>query len=623
MKKLTKDEFIRRSKEKHGDKYDYSLVEYTRNSAKVKIICPVHGVFEQSACSHMMGFGCKKCGANEIWEKRERMTTDTFISKSRGIHGDKYDYSKTEYKGSKEKVCIVCPTHGEFWQLPHVHLNGQGCDKCGDLTISKKLSMGKDEFIKRATAVHSGKYIYPDYLEYRNNSVKVPIICSKHGEFWQSPSNHIKGQGCPKCAQEMSKRAKVSKEEFIEKARLVHSGVYDYSKVDYVNMNTKVCIICPKHGEFWQMPTNHVKGRGCPSCKGDKISVSKTYTLDEFIEKSRLMHGDKYDYSNVEYIESQTPVAIICKKHGVFMQRPALHINGEGCPKCSNQMSKGEDEVFEFIKHIDSNAKQRNKTLISPNEIDIYSERYKIGIEYDGNLWHSDFYGKDESYHLYKTEKCLEKGIRLIHIFEDEWVDKKDIVKSRLNSIFGKNQKRIYARQCKVCEISSMTARIFLDKNHLQGYVGSSIRYGLYHNSELVAVMTFGRLRKNLGSKSRDGEYEMLRYCTILNATIVGGASKLLKRFIRDYSPIRVLSYADRRWSDGNLYAKLGFKHIRNSRPGYFYLINRKRENRFKYRKSELVKQGFDANKTEQEIMRERGIPRIYDCGNMVFELRF
>ena len=133
--------------------------------------------------------------------------------------------------------------------------------------------------------------------------------------------------------------------------------------------------------------------------------------------------------------------------------------------------------------------------------------------------------------------------------------------------------------------------------------------------------MTFGMLRKNLGSKSMDGEYEMIRFCNKTGVNVVGGASKLLKYFIDEVKPKSIISYADKRWSDGNLYYKLGFMHTHDSKPNYFYVVGKHRENRFKYRKSELVRQGFDSNKSEQEIMEERKIPRIYDCGCMCFRM--
>ena len=622
MKKLTTEEFIKRSKEIHGSKYDYSMVEYTRNSAKVKIICPEHGAFEQVASSHLLGFGCQKCGSSITWKKRGRMTTEEFITKSREVHGEKYDYSKTIYKRSREKVCIICPKHGEFWQLPHVHLNGRGCDKCGDEVISNKLSLGKENFIKKANEVHNGKYIYPEYLIYKNNQTKVPIICPEHGEFWQLPSNHLKGADCPLCGKEKLKKPKVTKEEFIKRANDKHNGKYDYSKVEYKDTLNKVCIICHEHGEFYQTPKNHMNGQGCPDCRVNLISQKKTYTLNDFIMKCNEVHNNKYDYSKVEYINSKTPVIIVCPKHGEFSQMAVGHLNGTGCPKCGNSISKAEDEIFEFIKTIDDSVEQRVKSIIKPYELDIYSSKHKIAIEYNGIIWHSDLFGKDSNYHLLKTNKCKENNIRLIHIFEDEYRDKKEIVLSRLSDIFDKTKNRIYARKCEINEITDKISSEFLEENHLQGKIHSSFRFGLYYNNELVAVMTFGKLRKSLGSKSNEGEYELLRYCSKLNTTVIGGAGKLLKHFIKEVNPKRIVSYADKRWSNGGLYYKLGFKHIRDSKPNYFYVVGRERENRFKYRKSELIKQGFDPNKSEHEIMLERGIPRIYDCGAMVFEMK-
>src|SRR5574344_17128 len=175
-----------------------------------------------------------------------------------------------------------------------------------------------------------------------------------------------------------------------------------------------------------------------------------------------------------------------------------------------------------------------------------------------------------------------------------------------------------------VREISQREAKEFLTNNHIQGNVNSSIRYGLFYNGELVSVMTFGKLRKNLGSTSEEGHYELVRFCNKLHCNVIGGASKLLHHFIREFNPKRIISYADKRWSNGEMYVKLGFEHLRDSKPSYFYSLHGKtRENRFKYRKDILVSEGYDKNKSESQIMRERGYSRIYDCGCMVFEKKF
>ena len=168
--------------------------------------------------------------------------------------------------------------------------------------------------------------------------------------------------------------------------------------------------------------------------------------------------------------------------------------------------------------------------------------------------------------------------------------------------------------------MSSKDAREFLDKNHIQGYANSNENYGLFYNNELVSLMTFGKPRINLGGKKGDGNYELVRFCNKINTNVIGGASKLFKHFIKEYNPNEVVSYSDKRWSIGNLYEVLGFKHSHDSKPNYFYVDNFVRMNRFGFRKSMLVNEGFSKDKSEHEIMLERGIYRIYDCGTMVFK---
>jgi hypothetical protein len=188
----------------------------------------------------------------------------------------------------------------------------------------------------------------------------------------------------------------------------------------------------------------------------------------------------------------------------------------------------------------------------------------------------------------------------------------------------GLTQTRIFARKCEIKYVDTKTKTQFLIENHIQGPVGSKFNLGLYYNSELVSIMTFGKKRLNLGFKqSKNDEYELLRFCNKLNHIVVGGASKLLKKFISDQSPKEIISYADKRWSDGNLYKKLGFSFVKETVPNYYYIVSKKRESRFKYRKDVLVSLGFDKNKSESEIMEERGIRKIYDCGNLLFKMSF
>ena len=318
MKTDKTKEFIAKAKAVHGDKYDYSKVNYVDCNTKVTIICPSHGEFEQAPRTHLSGRGCPDCA-------KQRMTTEEFIEKAKKVHGDKYDYSKVKYVNKDTKVTIICPTHGEFEQNPRSHLTGQGCPSCGG---NKKLTT--EEFVERARIVHGDKYDYSK-VDYVNNNTKVTIICPTHGEFEQKPSGHLTGRGCPYC----SGKKKLTTEEFIEKARKVHGDKYDYSKVNYVDCSTKVTIICPTHGEFEQTPYWHYSGGGCPSCSGNK-----KLTTEEFVERARIVHGDKYDYSKVKYVDSNTKVTIICPTHGEFEQTPFAHLLGQGCPVCNIGFTK-------------------------------------------------------------------------------------------------------------------------------------------------------------------------------------------------------------------------------------------------------------------------------------------
>ena len=267
-----------------------------------------------------------------------------------------------------------------------------------------------------------------------------------------------------------------------------------------------------------------------------------------------------------------------------------------------------------------------NRKILKGKEIDIYIPDAKFGIEINGLYWHSNLY-KSDDYHLNKTKLCEQQEIQLIHIFEDEVFEKLPIIISLISSKINIIKNKIYARKTIIKEINdNAIIKNFLENNHLQGVVGSNVKLGLFYNNELVSLMTFGKKRLSMGNKIRvDNEYEMYRFCNKLNTTIIGGASKLLTYFIKTYNPKSIISYANRRYSNGKLYKQLGFEFKGNSDVNYFYVNSRvneyKRHYRFGFRKDILVKEGFDASKTEHQIMLERGYSKIYDCGNMRFEI--
>lgn len=283
-------------------------------------------------------------------------------------------------------------------------------------------------------------------------------------------------------------------------------------------------------------------------------------------------------------------------------------------PTDNKQVSGLELDIINFVSSL-VDIKTKDREVLNGKELDILIPIKNLAIEFNGLYWHSDIY-KDKNYHLNKTIECNKKGIDLLHIFEDEWLEKSVIVKSIIKNKLGLCDKRIYARNCEIRVVNKSEEKLFLNSNHIQGFVGSNVSYGLYHNGELISIMTFGGLRKSLGYNSKNGSYEMLRFCNKLNYSVVGGASKLFKHFVKKNNPKQIISYSDMRYFDGSLYNKLGFELVNQTKPNYFYVINHNRENRFKYRKDVLVKEGFDKSLTEKEIMKSRGYNRIWDCGN-------
>ena len=355
--------FIEKAIVKHGDKYDYSKVEYIKAREKIIIICKKHGEFIQRPDCHLSKKrGCKVCSMI-AYANSKKMTTEIFIKKAMEIHGDKYDYSKVEYIKSEENIIIICKEHCDYLQQPNNHLQGKGCKKCSIENIKLKLRSNTKEFIEKSMIIHGDKYDYSN-VEYIDNSTNIIIICFIHGMFEQKPAEHLSGCGCQICgkiSKHLNQTSNIT--EFIENARKIHSDKYDYSKVEYINCKTKVVIICKEHGEFEQIPSLHLSGCGCKKCGIIKRALSKTLTTTDFIEKAITLHGDKYDYSAVNYIKRFDKVNIICKIHGVFEQNASEHLSGCGCKKCGKVYSPTTNEFIENAINIHGDKYDYSKVI--------------------------------------------------------------------------------------------------------------------------------------------------------------------------------------------------------------------------------------------------------------------
>ena len=262
----------------------------------------------------------------------KKLTTKEWIEKVKENHDDRYIYDdKCVYTGAHKKITIYCKKHGYFTICADSFMKGANCPKCNH----DKRVTDFNEYIKRANKVHNSKYSYNEQ-DINDGKRKIRITCPIHGEFCQDKFSHLNGQGCPKCNIDRKKNRNIDNltKEFINKAISVHGNKYDYSKVIYLNAKTKICIICPKHGEFYQTPCDHLSGKGCKLCANEKISKKQTLSYDDFINKAISAHGDKYTYHN-DYKGTTTKIRITCPIHGDFYMRPSNHIyKKQGCPKC-------------------------------------------------------------------------------------------------------------------------------------------------------------------------------------------------------------------------------------------------------------------------------------------------
>lgn len=286
-----------------------------------------------------------------------------------------------------------------------------------------------------------------------------------------------------------------------------------------------------------------------------------------------------------------------------------------------NWSSWGEDQLAHFVKSIHPNVERNSRKLLGGLEIDILSHEKKIAIEHDVIYYHSlEFV--DRNYQLRKTKLCEEKGYRLYHVYDVEWSDKREIWKSILSFAFGKVERKIHARHCSVERISPAIRRQFLQRTHLQGDGMGDFSYGLFHEGNLVSVMVFSRCQFN-----REYEWELIRFATELNTQVVGGASKLFAAFLRDRDfPDSVITYADRRYSNGDVYRAMGFEFLWETRPNYNYFWNGKLVNKQMFRREKIRKlfesgklKFFDPSLSERVNMERNGNYQVYDCGKYAF----
>lgn len=278
-----------------------------------------------------------------------RLTLDEFIARSRAAHGDTYGYDKVKYVNTSIKVAIVCPVHGDFSQTPRSHMQGVGCSRC-----AANFRLTTEDFISKAEKIHAKRYTYEKTV-YSKHNKRVAITCKVHGVFMQLANSHLSGSGCFECGG----RGRLTDQDFIDRAVLVHGDTYDYPNPAYTNMTSPVSISCRVHGVFSQIAGNHLSGKGCRKCGGTSAHTTTTF-LDEAVK----VHKDTYNYSRVRYVNNRTGITITCKTHGEFTQTPHNHLLGKGCPKCAGSgFNPGKQSYLYFL--VDTETHSRVKIGVS------------------------------------------------------------------------------------------------------------------------------------------------------------------------------------------------------------------------------------------------------------------
>ena len=646
----------------HNNKYNYSKSTYSGIKEKTVISCPIHGDFTLTWDNHINGkSGCPKCGKCYKWTNTE------WVDEVTKRHNGKYDYSKTNYTKAKEKVIVICHEkdecgveHGEFSIRAGNHMAGIGCPKCAG-----KYQYTTEEWIRKANFVHNNKYNY-NKVNYKHGRDKIIITCPIHGDFKQEAMSHLMGCGCPGCKGGILS----NKDSFVQKAKEKHNNKYDYSKFKYINAVTKGIIICPRHGEFWQAPYSHAtRGQGCPKCKNsmleqlliglfDKINVKYIYQY-HITKDANTLKADFYlpDYNLIvecqgeqhfiptnfcgenitdeEVLENFNKLVIRDKKkyetiinNGgeiIYFTKPSkFHV------KKINVKNGWYNDKIILTRLSDLKNYILNKTKIET--IDDITQTFYNDVKQNIS---NDFIQQGNKL-LYKNYAILfkplkankrnqlreerrylrRKGYKVIIVFEDEYVQHHDVVLSKIQHITHNNvnKNKIMARKCDVKIISHYTAQEFLNKNHIQGSVGSTLHIGAFYDDNLVGVMSF------LNEK---GSWTLTRFATDNNYICNGIGGKLFKHFINNYKFNEIKSFADKRWTinEDNIYTKLGFQFAGTINPEYRYInkTDKERFHKFGFRKQTLLKKypnmKLSKSMTETQMTKKLGYDRIWDCG--------
>lgn len=481
-------------------------------------------------------------------------------------------------------------------------------------------------------ASYSGPYDLSPAV-YAGMNQKIDFVCPTHGAMQMDAKNMMAGKECKLCSFAARKgRTRTTLKKMLIKFEAAHGDRYDYSDTVFRGSSVPLDIRCREHGVFQQLPWAHAKGSGCPKCAYYKKGSSQRLAHDEFVARIEKLFPGQFDLSGVEYSNNHTPITIRCIEHDqLCTTKPGYLFNSANpCTKCNHMRSVGEEEVAAFLSTF-TTVVRRDRTLLAPKEVDIYLPEYGLAVEFCGEYWHSCGSREEErdkrDSHYQKFVRCAEQDIRLITVFAGEWKTRSPQIKRLLRNAVGKGRGRVMARKCDLRRVPHADASKFFERYHIQGGAGAGEHYGLYWKGALVACMRFTNGANDRGRNSKSRMWTLARYAT--RVSVVGGASRLFRAFLREYQPSEVKSFSDNRYFSGGVYEKLGFARDADLDPDYQVWspkigLRPKTHYQRKHLPARLKEHGtattFDPDtdpRTETEMTYLMGARRLYDCGKV------
>lgn len=549
-------------------------------------------------------------GGKKRWEQR----FEAWVAACNEVHGHKYSYGIGRVlDAGLLKVRITCPAHGEFLQRAAKHKYGQGCPACsGNVALNVR---------ERLEKTFPGQ-VFPEALPVRNKD-KMTLTCPEHGEFKVTLNQLLtvkaaQGVACPKC-NIAARGAKARAQDLSERlARAFPS--YVFRSADGLRTSDYVEYDCPTHGSRTGVIRDLLGGHGCAECgqeaRRDWARDEGRVPLMQNVLDVAAVHGGSLILHQSTLAGTHDWVKTTCVKHGAFEAKLYSIKAGHGCPRCANRVSKGEAEVVAWLRSLGLRVETQCYDTLERGTLDILLPDQGVAIEYCGLYWHSEE-RRGEKEHLRKMRDAGKAGVRLLTLFEDEWLHRQEAVKTTIKMVLNLDRAAVQARATAVRAAAWCDVEGIYEECHLQGAgTPCAENYVLEHEGRVVAAMSF--------KPDRFGGYdkELVRYAS--RGRVVGGFSKLLAQFKRGQKTgTTLVSYCDLRWFTGQAYSVSGFSYVGATSPGYWWCKATYRYSRIKFQKHKLAAKlkKFDADLTEEQNMVANGYWKVWDCGMGKWEL--